>query len=159
MRQSSTRYLGMDVHQDTRAVAYVAQDHDAEVVDLGTIGTRPSDCAPPLRTLPSKAQPLVVVDEAGPCGAWRSRDLTHTRPARLGRRPVLHAPNRRATASTTDRRDAVPRARLMRSGALTPVSVPAVEDDAIRDRRRAREDAIGALKAAKFRLKPCAPAR
>ena len=53
----------------------------------------------------------------------------------------------------TDRRDAVQLARLMRSGDLTPVYVPAVEDEAIRDLSRAREDAIGDLKAAKFRLK------
>ena len=53
----------------------------------------------------------------------------------------------------TDRRDAVQLARLMRSGDLTPVYVPQVEDEAIRDLSRAREDTIGALKAAKFRLK------
>src|SRR5918992_597048 len=41
----------------------------------------------------------------------------------------------------------------MRSGDLTSVYVPAVEDEAIRDLSRAREDAIGDLKAAKFRLK------
>jgi transposase len=41
----------------------------------------------------------------------------------------------------------------MRSGDLTPVSVPQVEDEAIRDLTRAREDVIGALKTAKFRLK------
>jgi transposase len=36
---------------------------------------------------------------------------------------------------------------------LTPVYVPKVQDEAIRDLTRAREDAIGDLKAAKFRLK------
>jgi transposase len=44
-------------------------------------------------------------------------------------------------------------ARLMRSGDLTPVYVPAVEDEALRDLARAREDAIRDLKAAKNRLK------
>ena len=53
----------------------------------------------------------------------------------------------------TDRRDAVQLARLTRSGDLTPVYVPKVEDEAIRDLSRAREDAISDLKAAKFRLK------
>ena len=52
----------------------------------------------------------------------------------------------------TDRRDAVQLARLMRSGDLTSVDVPTVEDEAIRDLSRAREDAIRDLKAAKFRL-------
>lgn len=52
----------------------------------------------------------------------------------------------------TDRRDATQLARLMRSGDLTPVYVPEVEDEAIRDLSRAREDAIRDLKAAKSRL-------
>ena len=46
-------------------------------------------------------------------------------------------------------------ARLMRAGALTPVSVPAVDDAAIRDLRRAREETLRDLKAAKLRLKAC----
>ena len=53
----------------------------------------------------------------------------------------------------TNRRDAIKLARLRRSGDLTPVDVPAIEDEAIRALCRAREDAIRALKAAKFRLK------
>src|SRR5262245_53826865 len=53
----------------------------------------------------------------------------------------------------TNRRDAIKLARLMRSGDLIPVYVPKVEDEAIRDLCRAREDTIRALKAAKFQLK------
>ena len=53
----------------------------------------------------------------------------------------------------TDRRDAVPRARLLRSGALTTVNVPTVEDEAIRAPSRAREEAIRDLQAAQFWLK------
>jgi transposase len=53
----------------------------------------------------------------------------------------------------TDRRDAIPLARLMRSGDVTPVYVPRVDDEAIRDLTRAREDTIRDLQAAKFRLK------
>jgi transposase len=52
----------------------------------------------------------------------------------------------------TTRRDATQLARLMRSGDLTPVDVPTVEDEAIRDLARAREDAIRDRKAAKNRL-------
>ena len=44
-------------------------------------------------------------------------------------------------------------ARLARAGDLTLVSVPNVEDEAIRDLTRAREDTISDLKDAKFRLK------
>jgi transposase len=73
MHQSSTRYVGLDVHQDSIAVAYVAQDHGAEVTDLGTIGTRQADIDHLGRKLPSKAPHLVFVYEAGPCGSWLYR--------------------------------------------------------------------------------------
>ena len=43
MPQSRTLSIGMDVHKDSIAVAYVAQDHHAEVVSLGNIGTRHGD--------------------------------------------------------------------------------------------------------------------
>jgi hypothetical protein len=40
MPQSSTLDVGLDVHNESIAVAYGAQDHGAEVTYLGTIGTR-----------------------------------------------------------------------------------------------------------------------
>jgi len=55
----------------------------------------------------------------------------------------------------TDRRDAVQLARLMRSGDLTPAYVPQVEDDAMREWSRAREDPLRDPQAATFRLKAC----
>jgi transposase len=55
----------------------------------------------------------------------------------------------------TDRRDAVQLARLARSGDLTEVYVPKVEDEAIRDLTRAREDTRRDLNSAQFRLKAC----
>jgi transposase len=62
-------------------------------------------------------------------------------------------PKKAVDRVNADRRDAVQLARPMRSGDLTSVYVPAVEDEAIRDLSRAREDAIGDLKAATCRLK------
>src|SRR5712691_11751428 len=53
----------------------------------------------------------------------------------------------------TDRRDALQLAPLARSGDLTPVYAPKVDDEAIRDLTRAREEVISDLKDAKFRLK------
>jgi hypothetical protein len=35
MSQSSTLFVGMDIYKDSIAVAYVAQDHGAEVMYLG----------------------------------------------------------------------------------------------------------------------------
>ena len=78
MSQSRTLDLGLDVHQESIAGTSVGIDHNAEVLDLGTIGTRPCDIAQLVRTPPSNAQPLVFVYEAGPCGHWLSRDLTQT---------------------------------------------------------------------------------
>jgi hypothetical protein len=46
MSQSTTLFIGMDVHKDSIAVAYIAQDHGAEVTYLGTIGTRQCDIDP-----------------------------------------------------------------------------------------------------------------
>jgi hypothetical protein len=76
MAQSRTRFIGMDVHKETMAVAYVAQDHGSEVVYLGTIGTRQCDIDQLLRKMQSKATHLIFVSEAGPCGYWLYRDLT-----------------------------------------------------------------------------------
>ena len=53
---------------------------------------------------------------------------------------------------TTDRRDAVQLARLARSDDRTTVSVPTVNDEAMRDLTRAREDTISDLKDATLRL-------
>jgi transposase len=152
MNQSSTLYVGLDVHNDAIAVADVAKDHDAEVIYLGTIGTRQCDIDQLVRKLQSKAPHLVFVYEAGPCGYWLYRYLTKKGQVCWVVAPSL-IPKKAGDRVKTDRRDAVQLARLMRSGALTPVYVPKVEDEAIRDLTRAREDALRDLKAAKFRLK------
>jgi transposase len=152
MSHSSTLDIGLDVHKEAIAVAYVGQAHDAEVIYLGPIGTRQADLDQLVRKLHAKATHLVFVYEAGPCGYWLSRSLT-----KQGHRCWVVAPSlipqKAGDRVTTDRRDAVPLARLMRSGELTPVDVPAVADEAIRDLSRAREDALRDLTAAKLRLK------
>jgi transposase len=70
MSQASTLFIGMDVHKDTIAVAYVAQDHGAAVTSLGPIGTRQCDIDHLIRQMPSQAKHLIFVYEAGPCGDW-----------------------------------------------------------------------------------------
>ena len=70
MHQSTTLYIGMDVHKESIAVAYIAQDHGAEVTYLGTIGTQQADIDQIVRKLQSKARHLIFVCEAGPCGYW-----------------------------------------------------------------------------------------
>jgi transposase len=152
MNQFSTLYIGLDVHKESIAVAYVAKDHDADVIYLGTIGTRHVDIDTLVRKLQSKAKHLVFVYEAGPCGYWLYRYLSKKGYVCWVVAPSL-IPKKAGDRVKTDRRDAIQLARLMRSGDLTSVYVPTVEDEAIRDLCRAREDAIADLKAAKFRLK------
>jgi transposase len=150
MSQSSTLDIGMDVQKDSMAVASVAQEHHAEVVSLGTIGTRQCDIEQLIRKMQSKSQPLIVVYEAGPCGYWLYRDLTQKGQGCWVVAPSL-IPKTPGDRVKTNRRDAINLARLMRSGDLTPVDVATVDAEAIRDLCRGREDAIRALKTAKFR--------
>jgi transposase len=117
---STTLFIGLDVHQDAIAVAYVASDHGADVTYLGTLGTRPTDIDPLVRQLQSKAKPLVFVYEAGPCGYWLYRYLSQKGHACWVVAPSL-IPKQAGDRVKTDRRDAIPLARLMRSGDLTPV--------------------------------------
>lgn len=152
MTQSTTLYIGLDVHKDSIAVAYAPQDYGSEVVYLGSVGTRQCDLDKLIRQLHSKAKHLVFVYEAGPCGYWLYRYLTKKGYACWVVAPSL-IPKKAGDRVKTDRRDALQLARLMRVGDLTPVYVPKVEDEAIRDLTRAREDAISDLKDAKFRLK------
>jgi transposase len=152
MSQSSTLYIGMDVHKDSIAVADVAQEHGAEVTYLGAIGTRPCDIDNLIRKMPSKAKHLIFVYEAGPCGYWLYRYLTKKGYDCWVVAPSL-IPKNPGDRVKTDRRDAVQLARLARSGDLTVVYVPQVADEAMRDLARAREDTLGDLKSAKFRLK------
>src|SRR3989442_8518232 len=70
----------------------------------------------------------------------------------LRRRP-LPDPAEPGDRVKTDKRDAVTLARLARSGDLTPVYVPDVPDEAIRDLARAREDALRDLNAGRYQLK------
>ncbi len=94
----------------------------------------------------------MFVYEAGPCGYWLYRHLTRKGFACHVVAPSL-IPRKPGDRVKTDRRDAITPARLMRSGDLTSIYVPQVEDEAIRDLSRAREDALGDLKTAKLRLK------
>jgi hypothetical protein len=56
----------LDVHKETIAVAYVAEEREAEVVALGAIGTRQGDIAKLSRKLPAKGKRLHFGYEAGP---------------------------------------------------------------------------------------------
>jgi transposase len=137
MAQSRTLDVGMDVHKESIAVAYVSQDYGAAVISLGPVGTRPGDIDKLIRQWQAKSKPLVFVYAAGPGGSWLSRSLTTTGHGGWGVAPAL-IPQKTGDRVNTDRRDALPLARLLRSGDHTPVSGPAVHDATRRALSRAR---------------------
>jgi len=149
---SKPRYVGLDVHKDSIAVAYAPEDRGGEVLSLGAIGTRQSDIDKLIRTLQSKGAPPVFVYEAGPCGYWLYRYLTGKGLACHVVAPSL-IPRKAGDRVKTDRRDAITLARLMRSGDLSSIYVPGIEDEARRDLSRGRDDAMQDLKRSKRRLK------
>jgi transposase len=110
----------MDVHKESSAVASVAHDHGAEVTDLGTLGTRQGAMDQRIRQRPSKAQHLLFVSEAGPCGSWLSRYLMTKGDDCWVVAPAL-IPQKPGDRVKTARRDALPLARLARSGDRTAV--------------------------------------
>ncbi len=152
MTEPTPLYVGLDVHKDSIAVAHALGQCADPPVFLGAIGTRQVDLDKLIRRLRTKNPALVFAYEAGPCGYQLYRDLTGqgfdchvVAPSLIPKKPGVKV--------KTDRRDAVALARLLRSGDLTAVYVPTVDDEAIRDLCRARDAARLTLKDAKLRLK------
>lgn len=131
------RFLGLDVHADTIAVAIA--EPDGEVRSLGIIPNREES----IRRLVKKLGPpegLQACYEAGPTGYVVYWQLTS-----LGVKCEVVAPTlvpvKPGDRVKTDRRDARKLAQSYRSGDLTPVWVPDEAHEALRDLVRAREAA------------------
>ena len=135
--KEKVRFLGLDVHAETIAVAVA--EPDGEVRSLGTIANREES----IRKLIKKLGPpehLRACYEAGPTGYVLYWQLTQ-----LGVECVVVAPTLVPTKAgdrvKTDRRDALKLARSHRSDDLTAVWVPDEDSEALRDLVRAREAA------------------
>lgn len=131
------KFVGMDVHAETIAVAVAEQD--GEVRSLGEIGNREES----IRRLVKKLGPvedLRFCYEAGPTGYGLYWQLTA-----LGAKCEVVAPSLVPVKSgdrvKTDRRDALKLARNHRAAELTAVWVPDAAHEALRDLVRAREAA------------------
>lgn len=152
MQQPTTLFVGLDVHKDSVSVAHAEADRPDPPHFVGAIGTRQGDIDKLIRRLHGKASRLVCAYEAGPCGYVLHRYLTGKGLDCQVVAPSL-IPKRPGDKIKNDRRDAVEIARLLRSGDLTRVYVPSIEDEAVRDLCRARDAARVTLNAAKLRLK------
>ncbi len=152
MAKSTPLFVGLDVHKDSIAVAHAEGGRADPPVFVGAIGSRQADLDQLLRRLQGKASTLTCAYEAGPCGYGLHRYLTKKGfPCQVIAPSLI--PRKPGDKVKTDRRDAVTLARLLRSGDLTAVYVPSVEDEAIRDVCRARDAARVTLKDARLRLK------
>jgi transposase len=131
------RFLGLDVHAETIAVAVA--EPDGEVRSLGIIPNREESIRKLIKKL-GPAEQLQVCYEAGPTGYVLYWQLTA-----LGVKCEVVAPTlvpvKAGDRVKTDRRDATKLARSYRSGDLTAVWVPDEEHEALRDLVRAREAA------------------
>jgi transposase len=147
MNQSSTAFIGMDVHKDSIEVAIA----DAKEVRLfGRIGGEAAALDRAIRKLRSVHRNPVFVYEAGPCGFWIYRRLRAQGLACMVVSPSM-TPRRAGDRVKTDRRDALQLARLARAGELAPIYVPDAVDEAMRDLVRAREDAVNMQRQARQR--------
>jgi transposase len=134
---TKVRFLGLDVHAETIAVAIA--EPDGEVRSLGIIPNREEA----IRKLIKKLGPverLRACYEAGPTGYVLYWQLTA-----LGVKCQVVAPTlvpvKAGDRVKTDRRDARKLAQSYRAGDLTPVWVPDAAQEALRDLVRAREAA------------------
>ena len=138
MNKYSIKYVGMDVHKETIAVA-IAKEGRGDPAYYGEIPNTSEAIKKLIKKLASNGEKVSFCYEAGPCGYDLYRQLIN-----LGQRCDVVAPSlipkKSGDRVKTDRRDANTLTRLYRAGELTAVWVPGKEQEAIRDLTRARED-------------------
>jgi len=134
---SKIRFVGMDVHADTIAVAVA--EAGGEVRSHGVIPNRFESVRKLIRKL-GPVQNLKACYEAGPTGYVVYWQLTQLGVACEVIAPSL-VPVKAGDRVKTDRRDAEKLARCYRAGELTAVWVPDAAQEALRDLVRAREAA------------------
>jgi transposase len=134
---SKLRFLGLDVHAETIAVAVA--EPTGEVRSVGQIPNRPESVQRLVKKLGAPEQ-LRACYEAGPTGYVLYWQLTALGVACEVVAPTL-IPVKAGDRVQTDRRDAEKLARCYRAGDLTAVWVPDPAQEALRDLVRAREAA------------------
>ncbi len=148
---NNVKYIGMDVHKNSITIAIADQGHRHAARIYGTISNDLIALDKFCRKMVSSADQLHFVYEAGPCGYGIYRHLSKQGFDCVVVAPSL-IPRKSGERIKTDHRDAKMLAQLHRAGELTAVYVPDIQDEAMRDLTRAREDAVIATRKAKQRL-------
>src|SRR5213596_1018529 len=136
--EKDIRFVGLDVHAETIAVA-VVDAGQGPARSVGTIPNRPESVGKLVKKL-GPLEKLRACYEAGPTGYVLYWELTALGVTCEVVAPTL-VPVKAGDRVKTDRRDALKLARSYRAGDLTPVWVPDTEHEALRDLVRAREAA------------------
>ena len=151
MKEHSELFIGLDVSKLKTSVALAEDGRDGEVRFFGDIDASPASIAALATKLAKRGARLHFCYEAGPTGYDLYRQIIA-----LGHDCAVVAPSlipqRPGDRVKTNRRDALSLAKLHRAGELTPVWVPDVGHEAIRELVRAREGAMEALRRARQQL-------
>ena len=150
-RNSTTKFIGLDVHSKTISVAIADEGRKGEIRHYGTIENTFDAIDKVIKSLATTGAELRFIYEAGPCGYALYRYLSGNGFKCIVTSPAM-IPKRNSVRIKNDRRDALKLARLFRAGELTGIYVPGPEDEAVRDLARARNDARVAERKAKQRL-------
>lgn len=132
-------YIGLDVHKNTIDVAAASGRANGKVRSYGKIDSTIEALNKLVDKLQKKDNQLRFVYEAGPCGYPIYRHL-HSKNIECAVLAPSMIPKRSGDRIKTDRRDAINLVRLFRAGELTSIYVPTVEDEAIRELVRCRDD-------------------
>ena len=148
MQENSEVFVGLDTSKLKISVGVADGERTGEVRFYGDICAERSSVASMVTKLAKRGAKLHFCYEAGPTGYDLYRQIIS-----LGHQCTVVAPSlvpkRPGDRVKTNRRDAVSLARLHRAGELTPVWVPDVVHEAVRDLVRAREGATDALRKAR----------